>query len=98
MHIDDKLIDQLSETTMLEFTDAEKVEIKDDLNRITSFMNKLNELDTEGVEPLIYMSEEVNVLREDQVGDMLTREEAFANAPLHDSDYIKVPKFINRPS
>ncbi len=99
MKIDDKLVDKLAEITMLEFSGKEREKIKADLERITSFMDILNEVDTEGVEPLIYVNEdETNVPREDVPVQTLTREEAFSNAPLHDSDYFKVPKFVTRKS
>lgn len=98
MKINDQLIEELAEMTMLEFSDSERAEIKNDLKKISSFMEKLNEVDTEGVEPLIYLTEEVNVLREDVVGDMMTKEEVLSNAPSHDSDYIKVPKFVTHRS
>jgi aspartyl-tRNA(Asn)/glutamyl-tRNA(Gln) amidotransferase subunit C len=53
-------------------------------------------LDTTGVEPLMHMSDEVNVLREDIVGPMLGEEEALKNAPHHDDHYFKVPKVIKK--
>ena len=61
-----------------------------------AFIEKLNELDTTNVEPLIYMSDEVNVMREDDVKTEITQDEALKNAPKHDSDYFKVPKVINK--
>ena len=60
------------------------------------FIEKLNELDTTNVEPLIYMSDEVNVLREDDVKHDISQDEALKNAPKHDSDYFKVPKVIEK--
>jgi aspartyl-tRNA(Asn)/glutamyl-tRNA(Gln) amidotransferase subunit C len=67
-----------------------------DMNRMLAFVDKLNELPTEGVEPLIYMVDEVNVLREDVVKQEITREEGLKNAPKHDSDYFRVPKVIEQ--
>lgn len=98
MVIDDKMIVKLAELSKLEFNDAEKVEIKKDLEKIITFMEKLNAIDTEGVEPLIYVNEEVNVVREDVVKHPISKEEALSNAPLKDSDYIKVPKFVTHRS
>ena len=60
------------------------------------FIEKLNELDTTDVEPLIYMSDEVNVLREDDVKHDISQDDALKNAPKHDSDYFKVPKVIEK--
>ena len=61
-------------------------------------MEQLNAIDTEGVEPLIYVNEDVNVVREDVVKHPISKDEALSNAPLKDSDYIKVPKFVTHRS
>ncbi len=61
-----------------------------------SFIDKLNELDTTGVEPLLHMSDNINILREDEVKDMLSRQDVFKNAPLHDEQFFKVPKVIKK--
>ncbi len=96
MSISDKKVDQIAHLARLEFDDAEKQAIKVDLDRIIELCDKLNEVDTEGVEPLIYMSEEHNVLREDVAKKTLYKEEALKNAPQADSDYFKVPKVITK--
>jgi aspartyl-tRNA(Asn)/glutamyl-tRNA(Gln) amidotransferase subunit C len=96
MQVDDKLIDHLAHLSRIEFDDNAKEEIKNDLNRILSFVDKLNELDTENVEPLIYMTEEFNVMREDEVKISITQQEALKNAPQRDSDYFKVPKVVEK--
>jgi aspartyl-tRNA(Asn)/glutamyl-tRNA(Gln) amidotransferase subunit C len=62
------------------------------------FVDKLKELDTTGVEPLLHMSTNTNILREDIPGNMISRNEALQNAPLHDGEYFKVPKVIKKPS
>ena len=96
MQVDDALIEKLAQLSMLQFNEAEKEEIKADLQKMIGFIDKLQELDTTGVEPLMHMSDEVNVLREDVVGHMLPREEALKNAPHHDNQYFKVPKVIKK--
>ncbi len=96
MKVDDKLIDKLANLARLEFNDEEKEEIKNDLQQMLGFIDKLNELDTTGVEPLLHMSENVNILREDKIEGMISREEAFKNAPLHDDQFFKVPKVIRK--
>jgi len=96
MQVDDALIEKLANLSMLNFDEAEREEIKADLQKMIGFIDKLKELDTTGIEPLMHMSDEVNVLREDVVGNMLTREEAFTNAPHHDNNYFKVPKVIKK--
>ena len=96
MKIDKTMVDKLADLARLEFENEAKEEIINDLNRIVSFVEKLNELDTSNVEPLIYMNEEVNVLREDEVKQEITQEDALRNAPKRDSDYFKVPKVLIR--
>ncbi len=93
--IDIKTVDEVAHLARLEFTDEAKAEILNDMNRMLSFVNKLNEMDTEGMEPLIYMTDEVNVMREDEPKVTLTQKEALKNAPKKDSDYFKVPKVID---
>ena len=89
-------IDKLATLSRLEFNGKEKEEILGDLNRMLDFVGKLNELDTEGVEPLIYMTDEKNVLRTDEVKTDITQKDALKNAPKHDSDYFKVPKVVEK--
>lgn len=96
MELDDALIDRLAELSRLEFNAEEKKAIRSDLGKILSFMEKLNELDTEGVDPMIYVSDNENVFREDGAHGELPREEVLRNAPMKDSDYIKVPKVISQ--
>lgn len=96
MDISNELIDKLADLAKLEFNGEEKVHIKNDLSRILTFIDKLNEIDTNGVEPLIFMSDAVNVLREDEVKQTITKEEALQNAPKKDSDYFRVPKFLDK--
>jgi aspartyl-tRNA(Asn)/glutamyl-tRNA(Gln) amidotransferase subunit C len=98
MEVTDTMIEKLAHLARLEFNDAEKEEIKYDLQRMIAFVEKLNELDLEGVEPLTHMSDEVNVLREDKVEGSISRDDALKNAPLHDEQFFKVPKVIKPPS
>ncbi len=95
--IDIKTVDEIAHLARLEFNDEAKGEILNDMNRMLAFVDKLNELNTDNVEPLIYMTEERSVLREDEVKQTLTQQEALKNAPKKDSDYFKVPKVIDQP-
>lgn len=92
MQIDDKTFNHIAYLARLEFSDSDKEAIKNDLSNIITWIEKLNELDTSNVEPLIYMSDEKNVLRKDEVVQTISHEEALSNAPKKDSDYIRVPK------
>ena len=95
MNIDDHTINHIARLSRLEFKDDAKATIKGDLERILDLVDKLNEVNTDGVEPLIHMTEAVNVLREDVVVEEISKEEALRNAPRKDSDYFKVPKVIS---
>ena len=88
MKIDQKLIDKLARLSQLEFNSDTKAKMEDDLNKILAFVDKLNEIDTENIEPLIYLNEETNKLREDEIGEHLPKEKALKNAPSKDSDYF----------
>ncbi|SRR5665213_2694866 len=96
MEVNDELVDKLANLARLEFNDQEKEEIKNDLQQMIAFIEKLNELDTTGVDPLLHMTENINILREDEVGGMISREDAFKNAPLYDNQFFKVPKVIKK--
>ncbi len=96
MEVNDALVDKLANLARLQFNTTEKEGIKNDLQRMIQFVEKLNEVDTTGVEPLLHMSEQVNVLREDEVKGSITRAEGLQNAPVHDGEFFKVPKVIKR--
>jgi aspartyl-tRNA(Asn)/glutamyl-tRNA(Gln) amidotransferase subunit C len=61
-----------------------------------SFVEKLQEVNTSGIEPLQHMSFEINKLREDKVHPSLTREEGLSNAAVKDEHFFLVPKAINK--
>jgi aspartyl-tRNA(Asn)/glutamyl-tRNA(Gln) amidotransferase subunit C len=94
--LDIKTVDEIAHLARLEFNETSKVEILNDMNRMLSFIDKLSELDTEKVEPLIYMTQETNILRPDVPETTLTQKEALKNAPKKDSDYFKAPKVIEQ--
>ena len=96
MKIDKALIDKISSLAKLEFNDEKKEKMVSDMKKIISFVEKLNEVDTKGVDPLIYINEDINILREDKVGSHSSKTNALKNAPEKDSDYFKVPKVLNK--
>jgi aspartyl-tRNA(Asn)/glutamyl-tRNA(Gln) amidotransferase subunit C len=93
MDINNETINHLADLAKLEFTEIEKEDLKTNLGRILSYCEKLNEVDTTGVEPLIFMSENVNLLRTDEAELNYSKSDALRNAPAKDSDYFRVPKF-----
>lgn len=94
MKITDEVVDHIAHLARLEFEGEKKVQINADMERILDFMDKLQEVNTDNVEPLIFMSDEVNVLREDVAKETLTQDEALSNAPKKDSDYFRIPKVL----
>lgn len=89
-------VEKLATLSRLEFDGKAQEAILGDLNRMLDFVGKLNELDTNGVQPLIYMNDDTNVLRNDEVRADITQKEALRNAPKKDSDYFKVPKVVEK--
>ena len=96
MTIDKETVDKIAHLARLELSPGETDEMIKDMSKILDFMAKLNEIDTAGVEPLVYMTDEVNVLREDVVKQQITHQEALLNAPKHDDDYFLVAKVIEK--
>ena len=94
--IDTKTVDEIAHLARLEFENEAKQEIIKDMNNMLAFIDKLNELDTTNIEPLVYMTDETNAFREDEVKIEMTQQEALMNAPKKDSDYFKVPKVVER--
>jgi aspartyl-tRNA(Asn)/glutamyl-tRNA(Gln) amidotransferase subunit C len=80
----------------LEFKGSDQEAIKNDMEKIIGFMDKLSEVPTKNVEPLIFMSTEVNRLRDDIPVVSVTHEEALKNAPKRDSDYFRIPKVLDK--
>ena|SRR5205823_755130 len=98
MEVTDDLVTALAQLSRLTFNKQEKEEIKKDLQRMISFVEKLNEIDTSGVEPQLHMTDSVNVYREDKIQGSMPKAEALQNAPMADDNYFKVPKVIKNPS
>jgi aspartyl-tRNA(Asn)/glutamyl-tRNA(Gln) amidotransferase subunit C len=96
MKVTDDTIDKLAHLARLEFSESEKEKVRNDLEKVLGFCEKLNELDTSGIAPLIFMSGDRNVLRGDEVKTGITHDEALLNAPAKDSDYFRVPKVISK--
>ena len=96
MNIDKETVEKVAHLARLELAEDEKGKMIADMNKILGFMDKLNEIDTSGIEPLVYMTNEVNTVREDVIKQEITHEEALLNAPKHDKDYFLVAKVIEK--
>ena len=96
MEVNDLLIDNLAKLSHLSFSEQEKKEIRADLQEMISFIEKLKEVNTDGVAPLQHMSSNISILRDDVVQGSVSREEALKNAPETDGTFFKVPKVIKK--
>ncbi|HKK79924.1 MAG TPA: Asp-tRNA(Asn)/Glu-tRNA(Gln) amidotransferase subunit GatC [Phaeodactylibacter sp.] len=96
MKVDKHLISHLEHLARLQLSEEEQAQLQNDLNRILDMVGKLDTLDTEGVAPLVYVNEEVDTLRPDQIAGQLPRDLALRNAPQQDGKHFMVPKVIKK--
>ncbi len=94
MKIDINTLKKIAHLARLEFDEKGAEKMTKDMTQILDWVEHLNQVDTEGVEPITTMSSEINVLREDIVGEHLSHERGLRNAPHRDSDYFRVPKVL----
>lgn len=94
MKINRELLDKMAHLARLEFNDKDAEKMMHDMTAIVSWVEKLNQVDTTGIEPLTSMSHEVNVFRDDNPQTELTNPEVLRNAPLKNEDYFRVPKVL----
>lgn len=94
MSVTRKDVEHIAELARLKFNDSELESFTHDMNEILSYVEKLNELNTENVEPLSHPVEGVNAFREDKEQKSIPHDEALKNAPDKDEDFFKVPKVI----
>lgn len=94
MKITRELLDKIAHLSRLEFDEKDAEKMMQDMTEIVEWVEKLKEVDTEGVEPLTTMSHEANALREDEVKEHLSHDRALLQAPRKDADYFRVPKVL----
>lgn len=95
MKITTELVDYISELSRLELQAGEKQEMTAELERIVAYMDVLNKLDTDGVEPMSHVFPVKNVLREDEVIPSQDRAELLAGSPAPDGEAFLVPKAVD---
>jgi aspartyl-tRNA(Asn)/glutamyl-tRNA(Gln) amidotransferase subunit C len=95
VNINQNVISKLARLSKLKFNEDEMKLISNDLSKMLDFINQLQDLDTEGIDPLIHVNEEINNWREDQVQGMISQEEALSNSPVKDGTYFKLPKVLD---
>ncbi|MBG6235818.1 aspartyl-tRNA(Asn)/glutamyl-tRNA(Gln) amidotransferase subunit C [Pedobacter sp. CAN_A7] len=96
MNIDKETIYKVADLARIEVKEAEVDGLITEMSKILTFMEKLNELDTQDVEPLVYMNPEVNVWRDDIVKQEIRVKEGLMNAAKHNDDFFMVPKIIEK--
>lgn len=96
MNIDKETIYKVADLARIEIAENEVETLQADMTKILTFMEKLNELDTTDVKPLVYMNPEVNVWREDVVKQELTVAEGLKNSAKHNEDFFFVPKILDK--
>ena len=89
-------VEYIASLARLKFEDEELENFTHQLNDILKYVEKLNELDTENVEPLSHPVEGANVFRDDELKPSIPTEEALKNAPGSTEEFFRVPKVINQ--
>lgn len=96
MVIDKQTVYKVADLARIEIKEQEVDHLTAEMNKILTFMEKLNELDTDGVKPLVYMNEDTNVWREDVAKNEITAANGVKNAAVHNDRYFMVPKIIEK--
>jgi aspartyl-tRNA(Asn)/glutamyl-tRNA(Gln) amidotransferase subunit C len=96
MKIDKQTVHKVADLARIAIKDNEVDTLTQEMNKILTFMEKLNELDTTQVKPLVYMNEEVNVWREDVAVQEIGVADGLKNAALHNDEFFFVPKIIEK--
>lgn len=96
MKITDELLDKMARLARLEIPAEEREDLKKDFQKMLNFVDKLQEVDTQDVEPLVHMTNSANRLREDIPQGNLDREAILRNAPDADAPYFRVPKILDK--
>jgi aspartyl-tRNA(Asn)/glutamyl-tRNA(Gln) amidotransferase subunit C len=94
MEITPELIRHLATLARLEFTGSELEQFSQDFSSMIRFVETVNSVNTDGVEPLIHLNTDLGHTREDEVYNWTIKKEALQNAPKKDSDYFRVPKVL----
>lgn len=94
--VDDKLVTNLSKLAKLKFDKSSSEKMKSDLRKMLEFIDAISQINTDKVDPLIYLSDEANVLRNDIITNEISQKDALKNSPQKDSDYFKVPTVLKK--
>lgn len=95
MQFNDVLISRLEGLAKLKFAAKERNKIREDLEKIIKMINTLEQVNTNGIDPLVYLNDTSDTTRKDEISDQLSKKEALANAPQKNADFITIPKVID---
>lgn len=98
MKVDKETLHKVAHLARINIKPEEEEKLLTDMTDILSWVEKLRELDTEGVTPLTHMTAETNVLREDKAQKSISTLNGLKNAPDHNDQFFKVPKVLKRNS
>ena len=87
-----KEVEHVAKLARLALTEEEKEIYSKQLSKILDYFNKLNEVNTENLEPMEHVISIKNVMREDETAPLFNREDILNNAPLEEDKFFKVPK------
>ncbi|MCS7085268.1 MAG: Asp-tRNA(Asn)/Glu-tRNA(Gln) amidotransferase subunit GatC [Bacteroidia bacterium] len=87
---------KIAELAKLSIPEKDKSRFEKDLSLILEMVEKIEELDVSGIQPLTHLSETENMVREDSPFNLDIKKQVLSNAPKHDGDYFKAPKFVEK--
>lgn len=96
MEIDAKLVEYLARLCSISLSEEEKSSLRNDLQKILSYFERINALDTSQIQVSASAGEEVNIFREDRKRGGLSQDAALKNAPDRKGDFFKAPPIIER--
>lgn len=96
MKIDEQTIEKVANLARIAIKEEDKAVLSNEMSKILTFMEQLNTLNTDGVEPLVYMNEMTNVWREDLVNHEISTAEGLKNSAQHNTSFFLVPKIIEK--
>lgn len=94
MKVDRETLEKMAHLSRLQVEEKDAEKMMEDMSNILNWVGKLNEINTDGVEPLTSMSHEFNAMREDVVKTDITKADALKQAPVKDADFFRVPKML----
>mmetsp|Transcript_2382 Transcript_2382/g.7115 ORF Transcript_2382/g.7115 Transcript_2382/m.7115 type:complete len:133 (-) Transcript_2382:279-677(-) len=90
-----EVVEKTARLAQLDFSPEELDRVTPEFKKIIGFVEQMNSLDIEGVEPTLRLEDVSNVLRDDKISDFPNQDELLAEAPLVESDFVRVPKILS---